>query len=92
MIVPVVLPDGRYKTPSGRSNAPQANAETTPADPDSESDYGPAIKNHYVVIFGQSSDQFLLMDPAHGIIKVGKSEFTNYWSAEKFAALLCSSF
>ncbi|MGI9244107.1 MAG: cysteine peptidase family C39 domain-containing protein [Verrucomicrobiales bacterium] len=86
VIVPVVLPDGQYQSSSGRSSAPQVNVETPPADSHS------ATKNHYVVIFGQSTDQFLLMDPAHGIIKVSKSEFTNYWSAEKYAALLCSSF
>ena len=49
-------------------------------------------RRHYVVIFGQSGQKFLLMDPARGIVKVNKADLLNYWSAEKNAALLCSSF
>ena len=76
IIAPIRIPSNGYL---GRSSVPQSSS-------DSDSEI------RYVVIVGQSDDQFLLMDPAHGIVKLKKTEFTNYWSAEKNAALLCSSF
>lgn len=82
IIVPVHLPDGRPAAPPTPTNDPGATAPAT----------DPARPHRYVVIFGQSHDQFLLMDPAKGIVKLNKQEFTNYWAEEKFAALLCSSF
>ena len=88
VIVPVRLPRGRYfgrELPVvGRLDATTVNADKTLV--------GSNWKHHYVVIFGQSDDQLLLMDPAYGIVKISKADFNLYWSAEKNAALLCSSF
>ena len=88
VIVPVVLPRGRYFT----REAPATDVvDATSANPEKPR-IGGRTKNHYVVIFGQSAKQFLLMDPAYGIVKINKDEFVTYWGAEQFAALLCSSF
>ncbi|MFT5109442.1 MAG: putative double-glycine peptidase/putative small secreted protein [Verrucomicrobiales bacterium] len=88
VIVPALLPRGRYFGRDlpivGRLNATTVNPNTQLV--------GGNFKHHYVVIFGESEDKFLIMDPAYGIVKISKSEFTNYWTAEKYAALLCSSF
>lgn len=81
IIVPVQLPDGHS---AAATNLPDATATATVAEP--------ALPHRYVVIFGQSHDQFLLMDPAQGIVKLNKQEFVSYWAGEKYAALLCSSF
>lgn len=89
---PVIAP---VHLPHGRSPAGEILASTRPdigsANPD-KSRLGENWQHHYVVIFGQSDQQFLVMDPAYGIIKIDKSDLTKYWSEEKNAALLCSSF
>lgn len=79
IIAPVLLPHGRY---FNRDLPAVGHLDATTG----------THKHHYVVLFGQSEDKFLLMDPAYGIVKISKSEFTSYWSGEKNAALLCSSF
>lgn len=88
VITPVRLPRGRY---FGRDLPVVGRLDATTVNPDKNL-IGENWKHHYVVIFGQSDDQFLLMDPAYGIVKISKGEFISYWSAEKNAALLCSSF
>ena len=88
IIAPVLLPRGRYfgrELPVvGRLDASTVNADKKVV--------GSTHKHHYVVVFGQSEDKYLIMDPAYGIVKISKSEFAGYWSAQKNAALLCSSF
>jgi len=88
VIAPVRLPRGRY---FGKDLPVVGRLDATTVNPDKQL-IGGNFKHHYVVIFGQSESQFLIMDPAYGIVKISKSEFTNYWGAEKNAALLCSSF
>jgi predicted double-glycine peptidase len=88
VIVPVLLPRGRY---FGHEFPVVGRLDATSVNPNSKT-VGGNFKHHYVVIFGQSDEKFLLMDPAYGIVKITKSDFNKYWSAEKNAALLCSSF
>ena len=88
IITPVLLPRGRY---FGRDFPVVGRLDATTVNPDKQL-VGGTHKHHYVVVFGQSDDKLLLMDPAYGIVQVPKSEFTHYWAEEKYAALLCSSF
>ena len=88
IIAPVLLPRGRY---FGRDLPVVSRHDAGTVNPDEQLVDG-THKHHYVVIFGQSEDKLLLMDPAFGIVKISKNEFTGYWLAEKNAALLCSSF
>ncbi|MEM9479494.1 MAG: hypothetical protein AAGA58_07565 [Verrucomicrobiota bacterium] len=46
----------------------------------------------YVVVFGQSESQFLVLDPGFGIVSVDKDVFGEEWGKKKYSALLCSSF
>ncbi len=47
---------------------------------------------YYVVVFGQSDNQLLIMDPTLGVVSIDKEAFAKYWKEEKYSALLCSSF
>jgi len=89
---PVIVP---VNLPSNGAPGSKPAVETPPTDPSAPPIEQPSDAKsplRYVVIFGQSSNQFLLMDPASGVVKVNKTEFIESWSTEKFAALLCSSF
>ena len=85
IIVPVQLPGGHSDAATNLPDTPITATDTATATE-------PAPPHRYVVIFGQSNDQFLLMDPAQGVVKLNKQEFTSYWAGEKYAASLCSSF
>ena len=74
IIVPVVLSNGR----DSGSELPVVSQPDSTTDNSDMQPAGSSVKYHYVVIFGQSRDKFLLMDPAQGIVKVSKSEFTGY--------------
>ncbi len=89
---PVIVP---VDLPSHGDSGSKPPVESLPDDPSATPTEQPSdtkSQHRYVVIFGQSSNQFLLMDPASGVVKVNKTEFIESWSTEKFAALLCSSF
>ncbi|MEM0895501.1 MAG: cysteine peptidase family C39 domain-containing protein [Verrucomicrobiota bacterium] len=48
--------------------------------------------NRYVVVFGQSKSQFLVLDPGFGVVSVDKDIFGEEWGRKNYSALLCSSF
>ncbi len=48
--------------------------------------------NRFVVVFGQSESEFLLMDPAEAsVVRIPKQDFESLWAAKKHAALICSA-
>lgn len=51
---------------------------------------GREFKHHYVVVFGENTQRYLLMDPAYGIVSVEKQAFLRWWKDESWAALICS--
>jgi ABC-type bacteriocin/lantibiotic exporter with double-glycine peptidase domain len=48
-------------------------------------------KEHYVVVTGFSNTQWLVMDPAYGIVPVDKPDLIRFWAEMNYAALLCST-
>lgn len=46
----------------------------------------------FVVIFGQSEKQFLILDPNFGVVSVDKPIFDELWKQQNYSALICSSF
>ncbi|MCB1100620.1 MAG: C39 family peptidase [Verrucomicrobiae bacterium] len=52
---------------------------------------GQRWKAHYLVICGYSSDEYLVMDPAYGIVRVAKAQLLEFWRRTKHAALVCAS-
>lgn len=52
--------------------------------------FGSQWKQHYVVVFGEGKDAYLIMDPAYGIVEVGRAEFLDFWSRSKHATLVCA--
>lgn len=53
--------------------------------------FGERWKNHYVVVMGQSSRDFMLMDPQYGYVSVGKGDFLEYWKRQGYSALILSA-
>lgn len=51
---------------------------------------GRAYKHHYVVVFGENAQRYLLMDPAYGIVSVDKRSFLKWWKDEGYASLVCA--
>jgi hypothetical protein len=51
---------------------------------------GSAFKHHYVVVIGESPQNYLVMDPAYGIGPVRKQSLLDWWRKESYAALVCS--
>lgn len=51
---------------------------------------GSAFKHHYVVVFGEDRERYLLMDPAYGIVSVAKPSLLAWWKDEGYSALICS--
>jgi len=51
---------------------------------------GQEFKLHYVIVFGEDTARYLLMDPAYGIVTVPKPSLLSWWSELGYAALLCS--
>lgn len=51
---------------------------------------GQEFKLHYVVVFGEDTTRYLLMDPAYGIVTVPKTSLLQWWQDLGYAALLCS--
>lgn len=47
--------------------------------------------SHYVVVMGRTHEEVLLMDPKHGIVRLGRDPFLHFWRLENYAALVCSS-
>ena len=47
-------------------------------------------ENHYVVAFGITDEQVLLMDPAFGFVAYNWKRFETCWSKLNFAALICA--
>lgn len=47
--------------------------------------------SHYVVVMGRTHDEVLLMDPRHGIVRLDRDSFLQFWSLEDYAAMVCSS-
>lgn len=47
--------------------------------------------DRYAVVFGQSRDEFLLMDPAAGVVRIAKSDFEPAWAKTNHAALILST-
>ena len=87
ILVTVRFPDGTYFGQPVEQGAPVA-VPTDPTAPAVELDKG---VEHVVVVFGQSEKQFLIMDPAFGVLSVDKATFEKYWKEEKYSALLCST-
>lgn len=50
-----------------------------------------AAQKRYAIIFGQSHDQFLVMDTGHGVVRIGKQAFETMWAKSHHAALICSA-
>ncbi len=50
-----------------------------------------APTRRYVVVFGQSHDQFLVLDTAVGVLRMAKEDFETMWAKGKHAALICSA-
>ncbi len=59
--------------------------------PDLEASAPATTQKRYAIVFGQSHDQFLLMDTGHGVIRIGKQAFETMWSKGHHAALICSA-
>lgn len=51
---------------------------------------GSAFKHHYVIVFGEDRERYLLMDPAYGIVSVAKAPLLSWWKDEGYSALVCS--
>jgi predicted double-glycine peptidase len=51
---------------------------------------GSEFKHHYVVVIGEDSRHYLVMDPAYGIGPVAKQSLLDWWRDESYAALVCS--
>ena len=45
--------------------------------------------NHYVVLYGNTRNDFLIADPAKGLIKLSKTEFTELWYSRREFAGTC---
>lgn len=52
---------------------------------------GDKTKAHYVVVMGASADRVLLMDPQYGYVDISQAEFTLFWKAMGYPALVCSA-
>ncbi|MGK0187658.1 MAG: ABC-type bacteriocin/lantibiotic exporter with double-glycine peptidase domain [Verrucomicrobiales bacterium] len=52
---------------------------------------GQRWKAHYLVVCGVSEDEYLVMDPAYGIVRVAKLQLLEFWSRTRHAALVCAS-
>ena len=88
ILVTVRFPDGTYFGKSG------ADITQIARDAGSTSATAPVInkdQEHYVVVFGQSEKQFLLMDPTFGVLSIDKESFVKYWKEVQYSALLCST-
>ena len=46
-------------------------------------------KDHYIVVFGICDDNFLIMDPEHGLFAISAKDFYNSWSRLGYAAIVC---
>jgi len=53
--------------------------------------FGERWKNHYVVVMGQSSRDYMLMDPQYGYVSLGKGDFLEYWKRQGYSALIVSA-
>ncbi len=89
VIVPVYCPQGRY------FGDPLPVLETTDARVFRPfgivpSATGKEFKHHYVVIVGEDRTRYLVMDPAYGLVTVGKESLLGWWKQESHAALLCA--
>lgn len=47
-------------------------------------------KNHYIVVFGIDSTNFLIMDPAYGFVEITREDFESCWISKSYAVLLCA--
>ncbi|MEM8954059.1 MAG: cysteine peptidase family C39 domain-containing protein [Verrucomicrobiota bacterium] len=52
---------------------------------------GSKWKEHYVVVTGFDDSQFLIMDPAYGIVALQKHDLLRFWREMNYATLLCST-
>lgn len=48
-------------------------------------------KSHYVVVMGDSLEEFLIMDPQYGYVQVNKTQFESFWKKHGYAALITSA-
>ena len=48
-------------------------------------------QKRYAIVFGQSNDQFLMMDTGHGVIRIGKTAFETMWAKGHHTALIVSA-
>lgn len=51
--------------------------------------FGPRA-SHYVVVFGKNKTNYLLLDPAYGIIKIDRVLFESCWAQKEHSVLLGS--
>lgn len=51
-----------------------------------------SAQKRHAIVFGQSDDEFLIMDTGHGVIRMPKEQFKTMWSGGNYAALVCSAF
>lgn len=52
---------------------------------------GQRWKAHYLVVCGVSDDEYLVMDPAYGIVRVAKPQLLEFWRRTRHAALVCAA-
>lgn len=89
ILVTVRFPDGTYFGRPAESVAQIAsNAGATSPSTTSRIDKN---REYFVVVFGQSERQLLLMDPTFGVLSIDKEKFVKYWKEEHYSALLCST-
>ena len=87
ILVTVRFADGTYfGQKAGEVSEIAQNAGSDSGTPTIQKD-----REHYVVVFGQSEKQYLIMDPTFGVLSVDKETFVKYWKEEKYSALLCST-
>ncbi|MEM7145352.1 MAG: cysteine peptidase family C39 domain-containing protein [Verrucomicrobiota bacterium] len=83
VLIAALCPKGRYfGDPLPLIERLDSETITTP---------GRKWKEHYLVVTGFDDSQFLVMDPAYGIVAVQKSDLLRFWREMNDAALLCST-
>jgi ABC-type bacteriocin/lantibiotic exporter with double-glycine peptidase domain len=52
---------------------------------------GAKYKQHYLLVIGYSPAEWLVMDPAHGIVRVQKQDLMRFWRRMHYAAMVSSA-
>jgi predicted double-glycine peptidase len=84
VIIAVECPVGRY------FGAPLPLIETLDRRSFHPLHLGKVSKKHYVVVCGESSEAWLVMDPCYGLGSVAKQSLLDWWRAGEWAALIAS--